>query len=142
MKKSNKGMVAVAAILIIGAGSFFGGMRYQQSKVHFGEFSRQNPTDQRSIQRGDMERGGASVASGEVVEIKEGMITLKMMDGGSRIIFVSDLTEVIKTEKGNISEIGVGEQIMVSGEQNADGSVVARSIQLSPRFAGATERNR
>ena len=56
-----------------------------------------------------------------------------MTDGSSKIVFFSDSTEISKTTEGAVDDIEIGKQIMVSGDQNSDGSYTAKTIQLSPR---------
>ncbi len=139
--------IFVALILIVGGGAFYGGMKYQQSKSPLGDFSRQNFQNLSEEQRqqifqgnvgGTLQRGagrgtGANFLTGEVIDKDEQSLTLKMPDGSSKIIFFSGSTQISKTTEGSINDIEVGKQIMVSGDQNADGSYTAKTIQLSPR---------
>jgi len=135
--------IIVVLIIIVG-GAFFGGMKYGQSKNPFSNFSRQDFQNLSSEQRqqlfqgnigGSFQRGaGSNFLNGEVIAKDENTLTLKMPDGGSKIVFFSGSTKILKTTDGSIDDIGAGEQIMVSGEQNSDGSYTAKTIQLSPRF--------
>lgn len=59
-------------------------------------------------------------------------ITIKLPDGGSRIIFLSGSTEITKSTAGSDSDLQMGQQITVNGTSNQDGSVIAKSIQISP----------
>ena len=134
----------IIALVIVGGGAFYGGMKYEQSKSPLDNFSRQNfqnlsEEDRQqlfqgnvggTIQRG-VERGtGAGFLNGEVIDKDEQSLTLKMTDGSSKIIFFSGSTEISKTAEGSINDIEIGKQIMVSGEQNSDGSYTAKTIQL------------
>ena len=56
-----------------------------------------------------------------------------MQDGGSKIVFFSNSTEISKMTDGLIDDIEIGKQVMVGGDQNSDGSYTAETIQLSPR---------
>jgi len=137
----------IVALIIIGGGAFYGGMKYQQSKSSFGNFSRQNFQNLSEEQRQQLLQGnvggsfgqgtgrgtGTNFLNGEVIAKDEQSLTLKMSDGGSKIIFFSDSTEISKTTEGSIGDIEIGKQIMVSGGQNSDGSYTAKTIQLSPR---------
>ncbi|MCX6759237.1 MAG: DUF5666 domain-containing protein [Candidatus Nealsonbacteria bacterium] len=126
--------IIVILILVVGGGAFYGGMKYGQSKGP----SRQAPQNLSPEQRqqflqGGTQRAGAGFLSGEVIAKDEQSLTLKMPDGGSKIVFFSDSTQISKTTEGSIGDIEVGKQIMVSGSQNSDGSYTAKTIQLSPR---------
>jgi len=139
----------IIAIIIVGGGAFYGGIKYQQSKNSFGNFSRQNLQNLSEEQRqqlfqgnvgGNMQRGvgkgtGAGFLKGEVIDKDEQSLTLKMMDGSSMIIFFSGSTEISKTAEGLINDIEIGKQITVSGDQNSDGSYTAKTIQLSAPFS-------
>jgi hypothetical protein len=58
---------------------------------------------------------------------------------GSKIVFLSPATKVEKTVSGLVSDVVVGNQVVITGVVNSDGSVNATSIQLRPAtVAGAT----
>ncbi len=137
----------IIALIILGGGTFYGGIKYQQSKSSFGNFSRQNFQNLSEEQRQQLLQGnvggsfgqgtgrgvGSNFLSGEVLAKDEKTLTLKMPDGGSKIVFFSGSTKILKTTDGLIDDIGIGKQIIISGEQNSDGSYTAKTIQLSPR---------
>lgn len=149
MNKTMKKIIPIIiTLIIIGGGAFYGGIKYGQSKSPLSDFSRQNfqnlSPEQRqhlfqgniggSFQGGLGRRAGSGFLSGEVIIKDEQSLTLKLQDGGSKIVFFSDLTEVSKTTDGSMEDIETGKQITVSGEQNSDGSYTAKIIQLSPRY--------
>ena len=133
--------------IIVAGGTFYGGMKYGQSKNPLSNLSRQNFQNLSSEQRqqlqanagGNFQRGaGTNLLNGEVIVKDEQSLTLKMPDGGSKIVFFSGSTKILKTTDGSIDDIGIGEQIMVSGEQNSDGSYIAQTIQerqLTPQIS-------
>ena len=143
-----KVLAIIIALIVVGSGAFYGGIKYQESKNSSGNFSRQNFQNLSEEQRqqiserdirdnlGQSVNRGAdqNLFSGEVITKDEESLTLKMIDGGSKIIFFSDSTEISKTTDGSIDEIEIGKQIMISGEQNSDGSYTAKIIQLSPHY--------
>jgi len=134
-------LIIIIALAAIGGGAFYGGMKYQESKTPQG-FARGNlqnlqnlsPEQRQQLLQGRTGRGtGTNFLTGEVINKDEQSLTLKMPDGGSKIIFFSTSTEISKTTEGLIEDIEIGKQIMVSGDQNPDGSYTAKTIQLSPR---------
>ena len=132
--------IIIIALVVVGGGAFYGGMQYGQSKSPFSQFSRQNSQNLSQEQRQQLLQGrtgtgaGANFLTGEVIAKDEQSLTLKMSDGGSKIIFFSDSTQISKTTEGSVDDIEVGKQIMVSGDQNSDGSYTAKTIQLSPSY--------
>lgn len=138
----------VAIIIVIAGGAFYGGMKYGESKVSPSNFSRQGLQDLseedrqqlfqgnigESLRGGTAREAGAGFLNGEVIDKDEQSLTLRTMDGSSKIIFFSGSTEISKTAEGLVSDIEIGKQITISGEQNSDGSYTAKTIQLSSPF--------
>ncbi len=149
MNNHMKKIILILIVLVlVGGGAFYGGMKYGQSKSPFGDFSRQNFQNLSSeehqqlsqgnvgktLQRGVGREAGAGLLNGEVIDKDEQSLTLKISDGGSKIIFFSDSTQISKMVNGLIDDIEIGKQIMVGGEQNPDGSYTAKTIQLSSPY--------
>lgn len=136
-------LIIIVAMLVVGAGAFYGGMKYGQSA---GSFYRENFQSFSAEQRqqmfqgrigagepGGMGRGaGSNFVSGEVISKDDQSVTVKTADGGSKIVFFSDSTQISKTADGSISDVEVGKTVMVSGKANQDGSITAQSIQIRP----------
>ncbi len=134
--------IIIVSIIVIGGGAFYGGMKYQQSKNPMSGLSRQNfqnlSEEQRqqlqanagvTFQGGANRANGQSFLAGEVIAKDAQSLTLKIQDGGSRIVFLSSSTTVSKTVEGSLNDIEIGKQIMITGKQNSDGSYVAQTIQ-------------
>lgn len=115
--------VVVLLVLIVGGGGFFGGMRYQKSK-----------TPARMANRGQgiagrFQNQGTPV-SGEIIDKDEKSITVKLQDGSSRIIFISDSTQINKQAPGTKDDLTKGTQVFATGSENPDKSITANSIQI------------
>lgn len=135
-------LIFIIVLIVVGAGAFYGGMKYGQSRNSLSNLSRQNfqnlsPEQRQQFVQGNIEGGlqrgigsRAGFLSGEVIAKDEQSLTLKMLDGGSKIVFFSDSTEISKMTEGSINDIEIGKQIMVSGDQNSDGSYTAKTIQI------------
>lgn len=121
---NNKLIIIGVGAILVGGGLFYGGMKYDQNKNIV-------VTQGRGFggggQRGGM-RGGAT--AGEILSKDDKSITVKLRDGGSKIVITSDATQIQKSTKGSSSDLVVGEQVVVMGAQNTDGSVSAQSIQI------------
>lgn len=147
--EKNKIVSIIAGIaIIVGGGSFYGGMKYGQSRnlasnqQNRGNFANLSPEERQARaqqfgaggQRGTRGTGGGNTgfASGEILSKDDKSVIIKLRDGGSKIIFVSNSTSIAKSVKGSSGDINVGEQITAIGSANTDGSIIAESIQIRP----------
>lgn len=140
----NKIVVSVIGVIIIAA-SFYAGIKYDQSKNV--ALSQVGENTQRSFNGGARQartgqatggpRNGGGFVSGEIVSKDDKSIVLKLRDGGSKIIFFSNTTQVMKSDSGSVSDLVVGEQVSTIGTANSDGSITAESVQIRPTVAPA-----
>jgi len=75
---------------------------------------------------------GANMIRGEIGDIDGDTLTIKLADGSSKIIFLSEATTVSKSEQGTADDLTTGKQIVVFGQENSDKSISATNIQLNP----------
>lgn len=128
--------VSIPVLILV---SFYGGMSY----------ARTNTTKQFELgNRNGMMQAGAGTyggrtggrngamssgfASGEVLSKDDKSLTIKLRNGGSQIILLSDKTQVVKSDQGVITDVIVGGNVTINGTANQDGSVTAESIQIRP----------
>lgn len=119
-------LIIIVLIVVVGAGTFFAGMKYQQgkqpSRVDFQRIRQDVPGMQRSE--------GARIVRGEIINKDEVSITVKLPDGSSRIIFVGDSVQINKEAPGTKDDLTDGIQVFIDGSENPDGSITADSIQI------------
>lgn len=137
-------VVALAVAVVVGGGAFFGGMKYAQSKSPSGQFSRQGLSANASDAFGQDHGGGTGrqfggqrgggFTAGEIISKDDKSLTVKLQDGGSKIIFLSDSTGVTKSAEGTLNDLEIGKNITVTGTANSDGSVTAQSVQVRPNI--------
>ncbi len=131
---------ALATAVIAGGGSFWSGMQYAESKSAKGIGAANAQGFQRSAQfsgqngagaRGMRQQGaGGGFVSGDILSKDDKSLVVKLPDGGSKIIFFSDTTEVGKFVTGTKDDLESGKSVTVTGKTNTDGSVTAQSIQV------------
>jgi hypothetical protein len=142
-------VVAVAAG-VIGAGAGFyaarlpqfsslGGTSQMMANGQFGQGGRG--------QRAGGQGSGAGAAGaqarfmnrgvmGEVTSLDDKSITVKMPDGSSKIVIISDTTKYENTASAKKEDVKSGTTVRVIGTPNADGSVTADSVMLNPQTFG------
>lgn len=123
MKKQTTIIAIITLVTAVVA--FVGGMKYQESKTP--QFGRGNPTGLRM---------GVKSVSGEIVSQDEQSVTVKMPDGSSKIVLLSETTSINKASEATRTDLTVGEKVAVFGKENSDGSVTAENIQINPIFRG------
>lgn len=141
----NKKVKIAAIVVVVGGVSFYSGLKYDQSRnsaslaqgvrsfANLSPEERQTRMQQFGAGGGQRSaRAGGGAASGEVISKDDKSVTVKLRDGGSKIIFLSDATSVAKSVDGSAKDITVGEQITASGSPNSDGSITAQSVQIRP----------
>jgi hypothetical protein len=147
--------MAVAAAVAIGGGSFYGGMKFGESrapqsafgagngKMIFRNFDVSSQDGQRvwvqgGGQFGPMDGSGSGrgptggFANGEIISKDGSSVTVETRGGGSKIVFYSDSTEIGKFVDGTKEDLDVGKAVTIIGKANDDGSLTAQSIQLRP----------
>ncbi len=126
--KTQKIIVIVAAIIIVGGASFYAGTIYAKGNKsgnrNMPGFT--NGTGTRGA------RGNGNFVNGQILSIDSSSITVQIPNNGSKIILLSDSTPISKMASGTRSDLVVGETVMVTGTTNTDGSVTAQSIQIRP----------
>lgn len=154
----------IIALILFGGGAFYGGMRYGQNNPPAGEAAGKKggqfsgadlqnlSPEERQARFGQMGMGGTgqrggggnrggNFVSGEIIAKDDKSITVKLRDarqsdgqGGSKIVFFSDTTEISKFASGAPTDLEIGKTISVNGKANSDGSITAQTIQLRPNL--------
>lgn len=140
MKTEPNYLVTAVVAVVVGAVAFFGGMQYQmrQRPMMGGEFTNRmggpgGPGGQfgsGGTQGGPRAITGMAPVSGEIISQDETSITVKMTDGSSKIVILSDQTVINKSSTGAPTDLKTGENVTAFGTQNQDGSITAQSVSI------------
>ncbi len=127
--KNNQILVpVVVAVIIAGIGGFLAGKHVSANLV---PATGQNHFGQTGMFTGGMRRGGAAgLVTGSILSMDDKSITVQDRNGGSKIVFFSDSTQVMKSVDGTRTDLMTGKNVVVTGTTNQDGSVTAQSIQI------------
>ncbi|MDD5146599.1 MAG: hypothetical protein PHN39_02565 [Candidatus Pacebacteria bacterium] len=139
----SKIIVAILLTAIVaGGGAFYGGMQYGRSQQftggNFANFRNLTPDQRQQLaqQGGGTRRAGQGGATGEIISKDDKSITIKLSDGGSKIVFFSTSTPIMQFSTGTVDALTIGESIVANGAANQDGSITAQSIQIRPSGVG------
>lgn len=126
--------------VILAGGGFYGGMKYAKRNPSAGDFRNFSPEGRQDSSEngrpsfmagmGESMRGGSGFVAGEIISKDDESITVKLQDGGSKTVLLSESTEVKMLTNGDLKDLEIGQNVTVSGVDNSDGSVTAKTIQL------------
>jgi len=130
MQKNILVIIAIVVLLVVGGGAFYGGMVYGKSQNVMPNFA---AGDFQSLRGNRTGNAGGGFTSGDILSKDASSITVQLPNnGGSKIIFYSDTTQINKTASGSADDLATGISITATGTTNADGSITAQTIQIRP----------
>ena len=143
-------MYMVAGVVLAVGVAFYGGMQYEKSTLASAGLLRNGGVAAAGMNGGNGAQGGqggqarrqggalgmggqgGGFTNGNIIAKDEKSITVKDRSGSSKIVYIAGSTTVGKTAAGSVSDLAVGESVMVTGTASPDGSVAAESIQIRP----------
>lgn len=136
--KNNLVVIGIVTLIIGAIGGFLGGMKYQQNNASSSQFAGRTGNGTGIGNGGRFgQRGGGTggtAVTGEVIASDDTSVTVKLLDGSSKIILLSDKTTFNKASEGTKADVKVGERVAAFGTTNSDGSVTATNVQINPTF--------
>jgi hypothetical protein len=148
VKKWQIAMVVVA-VLAVGVGALFGGRAWgataspedtSQSQAAAQGWPDGNFPGMRddgstpSGGPGGFVRNGENMVSGNIIAVDDSGITVQTNDGSTKIVLVAGSTSITVTEEVGRSDLVEGEDVVVIGTTNSDGTVTAASVRLGSVF--------
>jgi len=140
----NRTVVIIGVLLVIVAvagGSFWAGMRVGENRLiqdparlmqmmmtgrQGGQFPRMMGTPQPGV---EAQRFGGGIMG--TIEAVEGDTLVVSTEEGEIRVQTTDITLIEKYTSVGVEDLAVGEQVVVSGSRNDDGSITARSLRIS-----------
>ncbi|MCX7708106.1 MAG: DUF5666 domain-containing protein [Anaerolineae bacterium] len=142
MNRTVKIILGIILLLAVAAGSFYGGTVYgkNQAQASFAAARQRgslpfNPQGTPFPGMGQRNAQQPGMLFGQIAEIGDGTIVVTDANGKQVQVKVTDTTLIEKQASVSLSDLTAGETVLISGRQEADGSITARSIQ-----AGAAGR--
>lgn len=149
MSKPLQIIIGVAVVVIIAAGSFYGGMVYGKTQANTSQTITLPNGETRTFNappggaagfRGQGQQNGAAgdfgsqagMTFGTVEGIDGSTLTISTQAGGTVKVQVTDTTLIEKNASVSVSDLATGDTVIVSGSDNTDGSITARSVQVAP----------
>ena len=121
----NKNLIStVLLIALFSVLSFFAGQKMPGKKSQQG-FDRAQFGGQGQTRNGQI--------LGEITSVESDKITIKQTDGSSKVILISDQTNIVKTSPSVISDLKIGGKVAIFGKANTEALISAQSIQIDPQ---------
>lgn len=148
MNNALKIIVGAVVVLVIAAGSFYGGMVYGKNQATTSRTMTLPNGQQVPFNgtpggaqgfRGQGQNGGpggfgeqAGMTFGTIESVDGNVVTITTRDGAKKTVNVTDTTLIEKNASVSVSDLATGDTVIVSGSDNTDGSITARSVQVAP----------
>jgi hypothetical protein len=128
----NNWIILIIIVVVVAGIAFFGGMKYQQGKSSNGFTLQQGQFRQRMGQAEQGQGQAFRPVRGDILSVDNNTLTVKLSDGSSKIVVLSGNTAYTREASTTKDDLKVGDTVVVTGVNNADGSVTAQNVQLNP----------
>lgn len=152
MSKPMQIILSLVVLILVAAGSFYGGTVFGRQQANAAtlssapglpEFDMQAdaaPFGDPAAGAGEGGQGGVGwrfaaqpgMLFGQIESIDGTTLVISDVNGQQRQVQVTDTTLIEKNASVTVANLEAGETVMVSGNENEDGSVTARSVQVAP----------
>jgi hypothetical protein len=130
-KMEKKEIIAcLIMIIVIGLICFFIGAKCGSGKMPGNMQNLPQRSQNREQLLGKTKEQSTNIISGEIISKDDISLTIKLRDGGSKIIFFSNSTQITKPLIVAVKDMIVGDAVIINGVANSDGSLTATSIQI------------
>jgi hypothetical protein len=131
-------VATIVVIVAVGLGAFFGGRATGGSSATTADElgAMQGPPANRPARPGGPPGAAGNMVAGSIISADDSSITVQTSDGSTKIVLLSDSTQITKSETGSMSDLTSGEDVVVNGTTNDDGTVTADSVRLGAGLGG------
>jgi hypothetical protein len=141
-------LAALGAFAVAGAGGFYlgrttagGGQRAewmaQGAGGGFGQGTDRMMGNGQGADQAPRAPRGLGMTRGEIIQLSDDDITVKLPDGGTRLVLTNESVPVTSCSVGTREQLSVGQTIMATGQADATGTVAADSLQILPASLAA-----
>ncbi len=133
----NNYVVILVIVAVVAGLSFYGGIQYQlrqtPSRGNLAQFANGSPA---IGQNGTKTNGsnrfaqGSRPLSGEITGRDGQSLTLKLADGSSKTVIISDQTAINRTSEATKEDLATGTTVTVFGAADASGTITAQNIGI------------
>ena len=125
--------IVIVIVLAVGGAGFYGGMLYGKKNAG-GAFRQANGqfAGRPGVNGSRQGNKNGGMINGEILKSDDNSITIKLSDGGSKIVYFSDKTTISKFVAATKSDLSVGTNVMVSATSDTSGNSAASFIQIRP----------
>jgi hypothetical protein len=152
MNRTVQIVLGIVILVVVAAGSFYGGTVYGQGQAQAQLAARRQGFDQGGVGQGFGQSGQAQFGAGQrtggpggmvfgqIEQVGDGLLVITDNNGKQTQVRVTDTTLIEKNASVSLADLKQGETVIVSGATGSDGSITARSVQVAPagRFGNAT----
>lgn len=126
-----KNIIKISIVIVLILISFYSGIIFSKNKSPM-----KNTNFSQNNMHGNTPRNNGTFLNGEIISKDENSITIKLLDGGSKILFLDkNNLKINKTVPGSETDLNIGEQINATGVNNPDGSILTQTIQIRPNIS-------
>jgi hypothetical protein len=118
---NKKTLIVVIVLLLIACGALCVGAKYEKSKLAKLGLLKENK-DEDSCKAKDS-------ITGEIVTKTNNTVAIKMSDGNIQNTSIAASMKRNKNQEGILSNLAIGQQVIIKGVKNEDGSFSAQSIK-------------
>ena len=90
------------------------------------------PDGQTGMDQGQVTSFGGGSLFGEIQAIGDGELTITDQNDEQVQVYVTDTTLIQKQADVTLADLEEGETVIISGSRGDDGSITARTLQVSP----------